>query len=56
LQSRGTETNETLADRVNKASYEISFSSHFNYIIVNDNLPNACARAEAIVGAYLNGV
>jgi guanylate kinase len=28
LESRGTETTETLADRVNKASYEISFSSH----------------------------
>jgi len=56
LESRGTETTETLADRVNKASYEISFSSHFNHIIVNDNLPNACARAETIVSAYLNGV
>ena len=56
LESRGTESIETLADRVNKASYEISFSSHFNHIIVNDNLPNACARAEAIVSAYLNGV
>src|SRR5215467_2488861 len=32
LLSRGTETNETLQDRVNKAAYEISFRHHFSKI------------------------
>lgn len=53
LQSRGTETEETLNDRVNKASYELSFKHHFDEIIVNDNLEKACAEAEAIIKAFL---
>lgn len=55
LQSRGTETSETLRDRVNKASYEISFKHHFNEIIVNDNLEMACKKAEEIVGRFIEG-
>lgn len=53
LQSRGTETADSLQDRVNKASYEISFKHHFNEIIVNDDLEKACRQAEAIVKAFL---
>ncbi len=53
LQSRGTETAESLEARVNKASYEISFKQQFNHIIVNDNLDGACARAAALVGAFI---
>jgi guanylate kinase len=53
LESRGTETIESLQARVNKASYEISFKDHFDKNIVNDNLENACAKAEAIVGDFL---
>ncbi|MEI9944178.1 MAG: hypothetical protein WDN26_08115 [Chitinophagaceae bacterium] len=29
LESRGTETSESLQARVNKASYELSFKDHF---------------------------
>jgi len=46
LMSRGTETDKSLQDRINKASYEISFRDHFDHIIVNDNLEKACAHAE----------
>ncbi|MFD2919916.1 guanylate kinase [Terrimonas rubra] len=53
LLSRGTETEETLNDRVNKASYELSFKHHFNKIIVNDNLERACAEAEEIIRTFL---
>lgn len=54
LQSRGTETAETLQARVNKASYEISFKDHFNEVIVNDNLENACTQASDIVTRFIN--
>ncbi len=54
LESRGTETAETLQARVNKASYEISFKHHFNKIIVNDNLDKACKTAEAIIREFLS--
>lgn len=53
LQSRGTETPESLATRVNKASYEISFSHHFNRIVVNDDLQNACLETEQIIQQFL---
>lgn len=54
LDSRGTETAESLQARVNKASYEISFKEHFNKSIVNDDLDRACAKAEEIVKEFLN--
>ena len=54
LQSRGTETEESLSARVSKASYEISFKHHFNKIILNDNLENAIATAEEIITDFLN--
>ena len=54
LMARGTETEESLQARVSKASYEISFKDHFDKVIVNDNLDNACAQAKIIVGNFLN--
>lgn len=54
LMARGTETEESLQARVSKASYEISFKDHFDKVIVNDNLDNACAQAKLIVGNFLN--
>ena len=53
LMSRGTESEETLAARVNKASYEISFKGTFNATIVNDNLNEAFAKAEEVVKKFL---
>jgi guanylate kinase len=54
LESRGTETEESLAARVNKASYEISFKEHFHETVVNADLTTACNAAEKIVTAFLN--
>ncbi len=54
LQSRGTETPESLAARVNKAAYELSFKQHFNKVIVNDDLQKACANAADHVQAFIN--
>ncbi|MBS1510869.1 MAG: guanylate kinase [Bacteroidetes bacterium] len=53
LESRGTETTESLAARVNKAAYELSFKEHFNKVVVNDNLEKACAIAETIVDDFI---
>lgn len=53
LKSRGTETPESLAARINKASYEISFKDHFNTVIINDELDKACKQAEEIVERFL---
>ena len=53
LMGRGTETPENLSIRLNKATYELTFKHHFNKVIVNDNLENACKEAEAIVRTFL---
>jgi guanylate kinase len=54
LQSRGTESEESLNARVNKASYELSFKHSFNHIIVNDDLERAKKEAEDVVTAFFN--
>jgi guanylate kinase len=54
LGSRGTETEESLQARVNKASYEISFKHHFHKIILNDNLERACKQAKEVVQQFLD--
>jgi guanylate kinase len=54
LISRGTENEDSLNARVNKASYEIGFKDHFDKVIVNDNLENACMKALSIVEEFLN--
>ncbi len=56
LRSRGTETEASIQARINKATYELSFSHHFNKVIVNDDLAAACREAEAAVVSYLHEV
>jgi len=54
LNSRGTETPESLATRLNKATYELSFKDHFDKVIVNDDLEKACKEAVNIVSTFLS--
>jgi guanylate kinase len=53
LQSRGTESAESLQARINKASYELSFKDQFHNCIVNDDFKRACDEAEKIVKEFL---
>ena len=54
LHGRGTETNDSITTRINKATYEISFKHEFNKVIVNDDLEKACKEASAIVQEFIN--
>lgn len=54
LESRGTETPENIATRLNKATYEMSFNHSFNAVIVNDDLQHACAETERVIMEFLN--
>ncbi len=56
LESRGTESPESLQARINKASFELSFKDQFNRIVLNDDFDKACAEAEKIVGQFLSPV
>ena len=54
LMGRGTETEESLQARINKAAYEISFREHFDHIIINDDLGKACAIAGKLILDFIN--
>lgn len=54
LQLRGTETDDTLAERISKAEYELSFADQFDRIIVNDDLEAATRELVKTVEAYLS--
>ena len=44
LRSRGTDSEDTIARRLAKASYEMSFSKDFDTSVVNDSLPDAVEK------------
>ncbi len=53
LRARGTETDESLKRRVDKAVHELEYASRFDAIVVNDDLPRACAEALRVVRSFL---
>lgn len=54
LKLRGSETDASLQARLNKSSYEMTFKTHFENIIINENFQTACNEADQIVGKFLN--
>ena len=54
LKARGTESPESLLARLNKASYEMTFKSQFDKVVLNDSLERACKEAEEIVREFLH--
>jgi guanylate kinase len=54
LQARGTETQDSIDARTNKAAYEISFKHHFSINIVNKDLEVACKEAEEAITHFLS--
>ncbi|CAN5157386.1 guanylate kinase [soil metagenome] len=53
LETRATETPESIKIRLGKANYEISFCNQFDHIIVNNALQVACTQAADIVAPFL---
>ncbi len=53
LVSRGTETPQTLAERLQKAEYEASFATQFQHIVVNQQLEQATKETLEIVQNFL---
>jgi len=54
LEARGTETQDSIDARTNKAAYEISFKHHFSVNIINENLQQACIEAENAIVDFLS--
>jgi guanylate kinase len=54
LQLRGTESEEKIRNRVNKARLELKYSGKFDEIVVNDDLCITLKETEKLVEAFLN--
>ncbi len=54
LKKRGTESESTLRKRVDKATYELTFASQFDRIIINDNLEIKCQEIVILVKSFLS--
>ena len=51
---RGTETPESLRVRVDKASHELTFTVHYDQVVINDDMRQACEEACEAVRGFLN--
>jgi len=48
---RGTESDESLMNRMNAAREELLMMKHYDYAVVNDQVPHAVKRIQAIIEA-----
>lgn len=53
LRSRGTEQEDRIKQRLERAAYELSFSNHFDTILINEELDQAYTEAQELVDAFL---
>lgn len=54
LVGRGTDTEEAIERRVDKAASEMEFAEgKFDYVLINDDLQTAKAEAEKVIGDFL---
>ena len=51
LRGRGTETDEVIKKRLERAKAEFKYIPKYNYILINDTVDNAVNRLEAIITA-----
>lgn len=54
LHSRSTDSKESIARRISKAEKELKTAELFDVFILNENLEEACAKAEEVVQDFLN--
>lgn len=54
LRGRSTESEDKIAQRMEKARKELSFSTEFDVVLVNDNLDQAILDAEKMVREFIN--
>jgi guanylate kinase len=53
LRNRGTETEQTLKERLDKASLELTFAEKFDHIVVNDDLEQACREVKDLIVGFI---
>ena len=53
LENRGTETDDSIATRIDRAQYELSFAEKFDHIVVNDDLNVAIAQVAELFANFI---
>lgn len=54
LRKRSTESEDKINQRMEKATKELAFAPEFDYVLVNDDLDEACKKAKALVEEFLD--
>jgi guanylate kinase len=54
LKNRSTDSPETIAKRMEKAKWEMSFAPQFDVVVVNDNLEEARRNIYSVVEQFLS--
>jgi len=54
LKNRGTETEETLRKRLERAEFELGFANNFDHAIINESLETACADSVDSISQFLD--
>ncbi len=54
LIKRGTDTEEQIKMRVDKASSELLLADRFDRVVINDDLDRTCAEIETVVREFIN--
>lgn len=55
LEARNTESAESLAQRIEKANFELSFEEQFDVTLINENLEKAYLEAEKLISNFIAG-
>lgn len=54
LEKRHTETEKSIERRIAKAEIELKYAKHFDYILVNDDLPTAFEEATNVIKEFIS--
>jgi len=54
LTGRGTESRESLSQRMYRAEFELTFENKFDVTLLNENLDDSFSRADELVKNFLN--
>ena len=54
LTNRNTDSAEKIEERIAKAEYEMTFAKKFDFIVINNNLQEACKEIETIISKFIS--
>ncbi len=53
LKLRSTDSDEKIAERIHKATFELGYAEHFDVVLVNDKIEQAKIEIEKIVSSFI---